>query len=266
MDVKLTQQGKKTVEQYIKECKAKQKEILDAGKDTLEKDCIPFIEDIISDISAFMDSNGNYYNSWAVTDRYSTDYTLTLKQGTDFIDLDSVKSKLYDTYQMQWMLSHGYCLTDLFQVLLDVANEFEFDEEKQCDSFVDDVIDEFENSRGFGGQIYVCYNEFLGSEYLDEEYVKALFSFGKFSQEEIDAYFEDIRPAKEYFVAEFLDTVLKDDRSECGGVSHFGETLREFLEDIQVFGITEAEWKTVPLTIVNKSLRQCGILPINAAA
>ena len=81
---KLTKNGKQLVNIYIKELKAKQKEILDAGIDTCTDTHIPDLKDIENDISSFIDENGDYYNCWGVTDNYSSDYPITLKAGIDF--------------------------------------------------------------------------------------------------------------------------------------------------------------------------------------
>ena len=79
----LTELGKTMVRRYIVECTAKRKEILDAGKDTGEETKLPTEEDILDDINYMfgLDDEGEYYNSWAVTDNYDSDYPLVLKFG-----------------------------------------------------------------------------------------------------------------------------------------------------------------------------------------
>lgn len=80
---KLTKHGKEVVKHFIKECNAKKKEILDAELDKAEDTNIPTIEDIESDIDAFIDEDGEYYNCWGITDNYSS-FPLCLKDGIDF--------------------------------------------------------------------------------------------------------------------------------------------------------------------------------------
>ena len=83
-EFRLTDTGERKVEQYIRELKAKRKEILDAGKDTAEYTYIPVREDIIDDINELgIDSDGEYVNGWQVTDNYDADYPLLLKIGRD---------------------------------------------------------------------------------------------------------------------------------------------------------------------------------------
>lgn len=85
MNIELTKQGKRNIELFILECKAKQKEILDAGIDTADDTIIPTIEDILSDMEYDgIDRNGDYYNCWGVGD--NTDSSpIYLAIGKDFI-------------------------------------------------------------------------------------------------------------------------------------------------------------------------------------
>jgi hypothetical protein len=78
----LTEQGKEEVDRYINELKAKRKEILDAGLDTADDTHIPTEQDILDDVAWWaFDDEGDYYNSWGVTDHYDADYPLTLTLG-----------------------------------------------------------------------------------------------------------------------------------------------------------------------------------------
>ena len=52
-----------------------------------------------------------------------------------------------------------------------------------------------------------------------------------------------------------LNTELKDDDTETGGLSHYGETLREFLDDT---GISHY----ASLDRINEALKECGIQEI----
>ena len=87
---KLTNQGIEKCKQFIVECEAKRKEILDANKDTAEDTNIPTIEDIENDINMFgVDEDGNYFNCWGVTDNYNSDYLIGLTLEIDFIDIEN---------------------------------------------------------------------------------------------------------------------------------------------------------------------------------
>lgn len=85
----LTETGKEIVADFIAECAAKRKEILDAGKDTADETHLPSEEDILSDLNfgVGIDEEGDYYNRWGVTDHYDSDAMLGLSFGKDFIEV-----------------------------------------------------------------------------------------------------------------------------------------------------------------------------------
>ena len=74
-NVKYTDAFIATAKQFISECVAKRKEILDAGKDTAEDTTLPDV-DALADDAVFMgaDEDGLCYNCWGVTDNYESDY------------------------------------------------------------------------------------------------------------------------------------------------------------------------------------------------
>ena len=83
-ELEYTEKGKEKVKAYIKELGAKRKEILDAGKDTADDTDIPTLEDILNDASCFIGvENGEYFNSWGVTDNYNADNAICLILGED---------------------------------------------------------------------------------------------------------------------------------------------------------------------------------------
>ena len=53
-------------------------------------------------------------------------------------------------------------------------------------------------------------------------------------------------------VKDFLDYELKDDNTEFGGISHIGETLGDFIAEVEVCDIDD----------IHKILQECGIEPI----
>lgn len=88
----LTQEGKSKIANFISECQALRKELLDASKDTSCETTIPTEEDILSDINdAYIDGDEGYYGCWGVTDKY--DLTLSLEYGEDFIDIRELNTK-----------------------------------------------------------------------------------------------------------------------------------------------------------------------------
>lgn len=84
VEYRLTEEGEKIADIFIDELKAKRKEILDAGLDTADITYIPVLDDIVDDVNCIgVDKDGNYYNSWGITDNYDSDYPLSLKVGKD---------------------------------------------------------------------------------------------------------------------------------------------------------------------------------------
>lgn len=82
---RLTDYGKKAVNNYICELTAKRKEILDANKDTANDTELPTLEVVEEDVNFLgIDDDGEYVNGWGVTDNYDADYPLLLKIGRDF--------------------------------------------------------------------------------------------------------------------------------------------------------------------------------------
>ena len=60
--------------QFIAECTAKRKEILDAAKDTADDTELPDIEALVNDALSFgPDEDGLCFNCWGVTDNYESD-------------------------------------------------------------------------------------------------------------------------------------------------------------------------------------------------
>lgn len=79
-----TLNGYRAVEHFIAECAAKRKEILDAGIDTANETVLPTSSDILDDVNigVGLDEENEYFNSWGITDHYSS-YPLLLVVGKD---------------------------------------------------------------------------------------------------------------------------------------------------------------------------------------
>lgn len=85
MGYKLTGKGIEKAEKYIKELKAKRKEILGIGLSTANKTNIPSIEDIEEDIDKMnLGEDEDYIKVWNVTDTCIADYALRLSPDDDF--------------------------------------------------------------------------------------------------------------------------------------------------------------------------------------
>lgn len=86
--ITLTSKGGQKVGIFLLHCKAKRKELLDAGKDTANNTKLPEKDDIVRDIEWF-DEDDEYRNDWGVTDHEYL--TIRLERGTDYIVVVSNK-------------------------------------------------------------------------------------------------------------------------------------------------------------------------------
>lgn len=93
----LNDSGKEKCFRFIAECVAKQKELLDTKKDTAHDTVLPSLADIESDINAFIDENGDYYNAWGVTDNYNSDTLLCLSK-EDMVDAKNRSDSKYGLF------------------------------------------------------------------------------------------------------------------------------------------------------------------------
>ena len=109
----LTKEGKDRVRGYIRELRAKRKEILDAGKDTAEDTHLPREDDILSDIAFtgidWDDPNGPcYVNGWGVTDSYDADYPLRLNLGRE-----TLSTLLFIGFSGEELCGFGFDVSDV---------------------------------------------------------------------------------------------------------------------------------------------------------
>ncbi len=80
----------------------------------------------------------------------------------------------YRRYQFDWLVSHGYTIGDIISYAGKFAfetmaenNDYSFDEE----SFKRKALE-----NGFGGECFVCHDEFLFNEFEDAQYMYSLLS------------------------------------------------------------------------------------------
>ena len=93
----------------------------------------------------------------------------------------NIKQIAYEKYKLDWLLKHGYTLTDLI-------NELDKMQEENPDDSVSQLFNDWEYGFGFGSEIWVCYKEFLDNEYLDMGYMRHLLNW-----EEYEKYQEDVK-------------------------------------------------------------------------
>lgn len=87
MEYKLTEQGRAKCEEYIRELKAKRKEILDAKLDTANNTFVDFtVDEIFEDVvENSIDEDRILSNGYGVTDHYDADTGLRLDLEKDYV-------------------------------------------------------------------------------------------------------------------------------------------------------------------------------------
>ena len=94
-------------------------------------------------------------------------------------------SKLcYELYKIDWKYSHITKYTEMYNI----KNYYEClitDDIDSKEYTYNDYLEEV----GYDGELYVCYDEFLDNEYLEEDYIKELLDNEKL----YNKYLEDLK-------------------------------------------------------------------------
>lgn len=69
----------------------------------------------------------------------------------------------YERFKLQWMVDHGYTLTDFVKILDEIA------EESADNESVFEYYDAFESDIGFNGELYPSFYEWFNNERKDNE-------------------------------------------------------------------------------------------------
>lgn len=69
--------------------------------------------------------------------------------------------KEYEKFKLEWMIAHGYNLSDLISELQKILYEDDFEMDLK------ELFEIWENDYGFGCEIYPCYEEWLENEGKD---------------------------------------------------------------------------------------------------
>lgn len=92
---------------------------------------------------------------------------------------EQMKKRLYELYQLDWLMSHGYSLRDVIKGMGDHEavdhDSYIHDSEVGMYADVERIFSEWESDVGFpGGCIYVCFDEFCGAELNMPVYIQKL--------------------------------------------------------------------------------------------
>lgn len=92
---------------------------------------------------------------------------------------EQMKRRLYELYQLDWLMSHGYSLRDVIKGMGDYEavdhDSHILDSEVGMRADIEGIFEEWESDVGFpGGCIYVCFDEFCGAELAMPDYIQGL--------------------------------------------------------------------------------------------
>lgn len=90
---------------------------------------------------------------------------------------EEFKRRCYELYQLDWLMTHGYSLQDVINVLregyAECCSSNLINQHTDWDEDFDSVEEYFEE-QGFNGTMFVCEDEFYDCEYQDTEYMEYL--------------------------------------------------------------------------------------------
>lgn len=86
-------------------------------------------------------------------------------------ETDELRREAYRRYQLDWMMRQGYSVEDLAGHIVAQVKEMDLEEILEDNG---EIFSQWEGDVGFNGSLYVCFDEFLGAEYRDPDYMKHL--------------------------------------------------------------------------------------------
>jgi len=66
--------------------------------------------------------------------------------------------RAYEQFKLQWMIDHGFTLSDLME-------ELDKMQEENPDATVSSLFDDWEYGYGFASEVWPCYEEFMEEDY-----------------------------------------------------------------------------------------------------
>ena len=76
----------------------------------------------------------------------------------------------YEKHRLQWMIAHGYTLTDLIHQLQLMIDE-DLDG-SDVPTSLQSLFEEWEFGYGFNGEIWPCFDEYMDCDYPNEQFDK----------------------------------------------------------------------------------------------
>ena len=113
-----------------------------------------------------------------------------------------MKQRLYDLYQLDWMMTNGYSLANLMRSMTTIpeyhdqhitdwcdGDIFDLNAKKGMKADIEGIFKSWEfDSDAFHGECWVCFDEFCGAELTDIGYIKGLLNKVPWEEDLRDAY------------------------------------------------------------------------------
>ena len=87
----------------------------------------------------------------------------------------SIEVIAYEKYKLDWMVKHGKTIGDLIC-------ELSLSQQDDPNKSIASLFRNWEFDRGFNGEIWACFDEFLESEYQDEYYMRSLLTSAEWDE------------------------------------------------------------------------------------
>ena len=105
---------------------------------------------------------------------------------------EAMKKRLYELYQLKWMMTHGKCIKDIIRGMFTDNidhEEYMFDDEYGCCMDIERMYDTWEHDVGFNdGEKWNSFKEFCRAEMSDIGYIKSLLDIVPSEEGLRDAY------------------------------------------------------------------------------
>ena len=176
--------------------------------------------------------------------------------------IKTFEEKCYEMYKLHWMLTHGWTLTDLYDIFVGLAVREIEDEPmhiptdgSSMTNMAEMLKEMFLTEDGFGnGSLYVCFDEFIEHEFQDRAYMEELFRLepGTFEEntkrweEAIGRYHAElvVRPNTAAYIRKIMAEEPKSE-SDCFGeddtITLTAEFSNGYEADIKVCGVQYEE-------------------------
>lgn len=175
--------------------------------------------------------------------------------------IKTFEEKCYEKYKLHWMLTHGWTLTDLYDIFVGLAaREIEEEpmhiptDENSVANMAQMLKEMFLTEDGFGsGSLYACFDEFMTHEFEDRAYMESLFRLVPGFEENMKKWEEatgcyhaeiSVRPGTAAYIRKLM-TVEPKSESDCFGEGETITLTAEFSDgyeaDIKVCGVRYEE-------------------------